>query len=304
MAESNDPDEFRNPSTAEGHREDADDGHAPIAVGSAAVPLRPWTPSEDRNRLTEPLPRRPRGRHEAPPAPAPPAATPAAAAQAVSPAVPHAVSPAVPGPQRVLEPVLDEGPLWTTEDPTAPDDGWLLSRPAPAERAARRTRDPRRPVVALPTLVVLAMLAAFFGWVSAEPLRLALGHPHHGTATVTHCTGSGITERCVGDVTAPGFAAEGVALRGLAHHERGAGVRVPVLMASPTSGRAYVGVDVSPGLHLRWAVGLLLTLLCGLGIAWSTGARRLPTPRARRTALILSLAAPLALAATFLSQSP
>ena len=32
----------------------------------------------------------------------------------------------------------DEQPLWTTSDPDAPDDGWLLTRPAPANPPPRR----------------------------------------------------------------------------------------------------------------------------------------------------------------------
>ncbi|WP_213452945.1 hypothetical protein [Rhizomonospora bruguierae] len=188
-------------------------------------------------------------------------------------------------------------PLWTTAG--GPDDGWLLSRPAPTP--SRAPRPPRRPVFGLPATVVFALLAAFFGWVSAEPLWLALGHAERGTATVIRCAGDGVTERCVGDFSAPGFTAEGVALLNLPPGEHGADSRVPALMVSPGSSRAYAGAEVTAGVHVRWAVGLALTLLCGLGIAWATGARRLDPARARHLAVLLSLAAPLALAATFLA---
>jgi hypothetical protein len=207
----------------------------------------------------------------------------------------------VPAARQVPEPSPDERPLWTSDDDSAPDDGWLLTRPAPTEVNPGVPREPRRPALGLPTLVILAMLAAFFGWVSAEPLWLALGHAERGTATVTRCAGSGIMERCVGDFTAPGFTASGVALLNLAPDQREKDARVPALMASSHSTRAYAASTATLGLHLRWAIGLLLTLLCGVGIAWATGARRLRDPRARRWAVLLSLAGPVLLAAAFLA---
>jgi hypothetical protein len=48
---------------------------------------------------------------------------------------------------------------------------------------------------------------------------------------------------------------------------------------------------------------VLLVLLCGLGIAATTGARRLETASARRRALLISLAGPLALLVGFLAVS-
>ena len=53
-------------------------------------------------------------------------------------------------------------------------------------------------------------------------------------------------------------------------------------------------------MHLRWALGFVLVLLCGLGIASLTGARRLETARARRAAVLMSMAGPLVLLAGFL----
>lgn len=201
--------------------------------------------------------------------------------------------------RRVPDPPPDEFPLWPSDDDTVPDGGWLVP---PAPKVDRRVpRDPRRPALGLPTLVILASLAAFFGWVSAEPLWLALGHAERGTATVTGCTGSGLTERCVGDFTAPGFAVQGVALLNLAPAQRDKDAQVPALMVTRHSSNAYAAPGATLGLHVRWAIGLLLTLLCGVGIAWASGAPRLREPRARRWAVLLSLTAPLLLAATFLA---
>jgi hypothetical protein len=47
-------------------------------------------------------------------------------------------------------------------------------------------------------------------------------------------------------------------------------------------------------------LGFVLVLLCGIGIAGLTGARRLETARARRGALLASLTGPLLLLAGFL----
>nr|BFE67725.1 hypothetical protein GCM10020092_010260 [Actinoplanes digitatis] len=71
-------------------------------------------------------------------------------------------------------------------------------------------------------------------------------------------------------------------------------------MVSGDSRQAYVG---STGMlvHLRWALGLVLLLVCGLGIAGLTGARRLDTARARHGALLISIAGPLVLLAGFLA---
>ena len=48
----------------------------------------------------------------------------------------------------------------------------------------------------------------------------------------------------------------------------------------------------------RWVA---LVVLCGLGIAWATGAGRLETPRARLTAYAMSVGGPLVLAAGVLA---
>jgi hypothetical protein len=157
-------------------------------------------------------------------------------------------------------------------------------------------------VVGLVALVVLALLAAFFAWVSAEPLWLAVGHGERGTATVSRCTGSGVEQRCVGRFTASGgaFTADDVALLGVGDRQRREGTAMSARMVGPDSHRAYVG-DTGTMLHLRWAVGLALVLSCGLGIALATGARRLEGRRARRGAVFASVAAPLLLVVAFLA---
>ncbi|HWG98726.1 MAG TPA: hypothetical protein VNV66_05265, partial [Pilimelia sp.] len=172
--------------------------------------------------------------------------------------------------------------------------GWTSAAPR------RPVRNPRRPVVALPVTVVLALLAAFFGWVSAEPLWLAVGHGDRGTATITRCTGSGVGQRCVGAFRPATGDAEPrrVALLGLTPAQRAAGGDVPAQMVGAGSRQAYVGSD-RPALHLRWGLGLLLVLLCGAGICWATGATRFARPRERRLAVLGSLLGPVLLASGF-----
>jgi hypothetical protein len=139
-------------------------------------------------------------------------------------------------------------------------------------------------------VLVLGLLAAFLAWVSAEPLWLAVGHGARGTATVRTCQVHGIAQRCA-DFAADGagFVAGKVTLLGA----RGLppGTRLPARMVSATGSAAYVGT-----VRLRGTLGLLGVLLCGLAIAWLTGAYRLPGRRARWTAALLSLTGPVLLA--------
>jgi hypothetical protein len=64
-------------------------------------------------------------------------------------------------------------------------------------------------------------------------------------------------------------------------------------MVSPGGWEAYAGDRSS--LYLRWIPGLVVVLLCGLGIAWGTGVSRLPRRR-RMLAVAASVAGPLLLA--------
>jgi len=156
-----------------------------------------------------------------------------------------------------------------------------------------RTRSQRSPAAGLAWLVVLGLLAAFFGWFSAEPLWLSLGHGVPGTATVVDCSIHGISGRCADFTPASGaFPVTRVTLLGLGR--AAAGQQVAARMVSPRGWQAYAGDRSS--LYLRWVPGLVAVVLCGLGIAWGTGASRLPRRR-RMFALLASIAGPLLLAA-------
>ena len=156
-----------------------------------------------------------------------------------------------------------------------------------------RARSLRSPAAGLAWLVVLGLLAAFFGWFSAEPLWLSLGHGVPGTATVVDCSIHGITGRCADFTPASGaFPVTRVTLLGLGRVA--AGQQVAARMVSPSGWQAYAGDRSS--LYLRWVPGLVVVVLCGLGIAWGTGVSRLPRRR-RMFALLASLAGPLLLAA-------
>jgi hypothetical protein len=167
-------------------------------------------------------------------------------------------------------------------------------------RPPKRRKPPRRPGAALVALIPLALLAAFFAWVSAEPLWLAVGHGDHGTATATRCSDGDVEYPCIA-FTADGgaYTVENVDLRGVKHGKLASGASVAAEMVSPHSSRAYAADRT--GLNLRWSVGLGLLLLCGLAIAWTTGAARLEDRRSRRTALFASLFGPLLLALGFLA---
>lgn len=186
-------------------------------------------------------------------------------------------------------------------------ESWLaVPVPRPGDRVTppgrtRPPRPPRRPAIGLPALVALALLAAFFGWVSAEPLWVALGHAEGGTVTVTRCSGEGLRQGCVGEFTGEAFTVAEVTLIGVEVADRRAGAAVAARMVSPDGRGAYAGDGLT--LHLRWAVGLVLVLGCGFGIALATGARRLPSRPARLGALATSLVAPVLVVAGFLLAS-
>jgi hypothetical protein len=182
-------------------------------------------------------------------------------------------------------------PLWPTD--TA---GTRSAKPAAPARP-QLPRRPRRPAVGIPLLVVFALLAALFAWLGAEPAWLAAGHSDQGTVRITWCTGAGWSRHCVGDFVADGhrYSARHVTVFGApvkAHTSHEA------RMVSRTAGKAYLGDRA--GLTLRWAVPLALVLLCGLLIALTTGAWRLPG-RGRAAAVSISLLAPLVIAAGILA---
>ncbi len=195
---------------------------------------------------------------------------------------------------------LENSPFWQT-DPEQATEALPEDRPTHTGTRRRGRRQPGRPVGSLLALIVLGLLAAFFGWVSAEPFWLAMGHGDRGYATTTHCTGNGITQRCTGRFAAAdgGYTISRVTLLGVGPAERVPGTVAPARMVSPDSSRAYLG-DTSPLLQLRWLLGFTLVLFCGYAIAGITGARRLETGRARRGAVLASLTGPLLLLAGFL----
>jgi hypothetical protein len=169
-----------------------------------------------------------------------------------------------------------------------------LNRTLPQPRR-RVTKKSRPPALGLTALVLLGLLAGFFGWVSAEPFWLAVGHAQRGTATVTTCTGTGLQARCVGKFAGSGFSRDRVAVSALSRAKQRPGVKVAARMVSAKGRIAYTGQSAS--LHLRWILGIALVLLCGLGIGWATGAGRLETRRARLIAYVMSLGGPLVLVA-------
>ena len=154
---------------------------------------------------------------------------------------------------------------------------------------------------ALGTLIALALVGTFFSWVSAEPIWLAVGRGNAGTATVLRCTGEGLGQRCAGVFTAADgtFTAEGVRLLGIDSGQREPGTRVAARMVRPGSTAAYIGDGTV--MTLRWLLGLLLVVACGLGIVWATGALRLEDRRSRRQAAMAGLAAPLLVTLGFLA---
>ncbi|MGW4467632.1 hypothetical protein [Micromonospora sp. NPDC004704] len=176
------------------------------------------------------------------------------------------------------------------------------TRRTSAERAAQPPKPPRRPASGLAGLVLLALLSSFFAWVSVEPLWLAFGHGDLGTATVIDCTGQGIGQRCRGEFISAdgGFSAEDIRLAGVPAEDKLEGWQLTARMISGDSGTAYVGTGTG-SLHLRWGLGLTLVLLCGGGIVWATGADRLPNRAARRGAVLVGFAGPLAITAGFLA---
>ncbi|MCW3840196.1 hypothetical protein ONA70_08815 [Micromonospora yasonensis] len=173
---------------------------------------------------------------------------------------------------------------------------------APAPRRPRTRRGhPPDPLRGLAALVGLSLLAAFFAWVSAGPFWLAVGHSTDGTVVITHCSGSGLTQRCRGIFLADGerFVAHGVRVSGVPAERSATGTALPARMTGPDGGTAYA--DTGVGRHLRWLLGLLLVVACAAGIARWTGATRLPHPRHRRWAVAVALAGPLLITAGFLA---
>jgi hypothetical protein len=173
--------------------------------------------------------------------------------------------------------------------------GQMASSRRPPVRIGRRaTRQQLRPpALGLALLLLFALLSGFFGWVSADPFWLSVGHAETGTARVTKCAGSGLGARCVGTFTGARFSRDRVALGALPPASHRPGVTVPARMVSSKGRIAYVGNPAA--LHIRWVLGFVLVALCGVGIAWATGAGRLSPKQARLGGYATSIGAPLLL---------
>lgn len=185
---------------------------------------------------------------------------------------------------------------WRTGESRAPS-GRHPTRPPSAPSATatnqHRGKDPRSPVAGLLGLLLFAFLAAFLAWFSAYPLWLSLGHGRTGTAIVTRCPVAGPDKRCADFEAADNSFTAHVTLIGPDGMHAVSGIRVAARVVSPDGSIAYAGDE--PGLFLRWVPSLVLLLLCGFGIAWATGAGRLPTRRTRWLARLGSLAVPVLL---------
>ncbi|MGC1211791.1 MAG: hypothetical protein WA890_11080, partial [Micromonospora sp.] len=170
-----------------------------------------------------------------------------------------------------------------------------------AWKAAARPAHPRDPLPGFVALVPLSLLTAFFAWVSAGPLWLAVGHSTTGTVVIAECTGGGLTQRCRGVFRAEDgrFTAHGVRVAGVPAERTATGTALPARMTGAKDDTAYA--DSGPGRHLRWLLGLLLVVACTAGIVRWTGAGRLPDRRSRRWAVGAALAGPLLITAGFLA---
>ncbi|MEU8079406.1 hypothetical protein AB0B31_28670 [Catellatospora citrea] len=239
--------------------------------------------------------------------PAPGTAAASAAALAPPPAghrptaagVPHTQPSGIAAPTEAFTMPVQEVPRESWIDPRL-HGGRRRQEAAPARKRPKRPRPPRRAGVAMPLLILFGLVAAFFSWVSAEPLWLAVGHGKTGTLTVTSCAGSGLLQRCVGEFATPArdFTADSVSVLGPPGQAEG--LSAPARMVGAGSHRAYV-TNGTGGLHLRWMVGLSIVLFCSICIVFATGALRLPGRHERLAAVGLSFAGPLLITIGFLA---
>ncbi|GIH09103.1 hypothetical protein Rhe02_71700 [Rhizocola hellebori] len=191
-----------------------------------------------------------------------------------------------PSPDAAVEPEVERFSLPAQE---VPREMWFPEKPAARPRPAKR-KAPVSLAIAMPAVVFFALLSAFFSWVVSEPLWLAVGHSSTGMATVSRCVGSGISQRCIGELDGTR-----VTLLGVTAKQATTGSKIEVRRVGEHSDRAFAG-----GLFLRWFAGLIMILACGAGIAIVTGVHRMHR-RDRLAALSTSLAAPLLVLVGFLA---
>ncbi|WP_144122126.1 hypothetical protein [Catellatospora sichuanensis] len=212
---------------------------------------------------------------------------------------PHAQAPGMSASTEAFTMPVQEIPRESWIDPRLHGDR-RRQEAAPARKRAKRPRPPRRAGVAMPLLILFGLVAAFFSWVSAEPLWLAVGHGKAGTLTVTSCAGSGLTQRCVGEFATPARDFTAASVNVLGPPGQAEGLSAPARMVGAGSHRAYV-TNGTGGLHLRWMVGLSIVLLCSIAIVFATGAMRLPERHERLAAVGLAFAGPLLITIGFLA---
>jgi hypothetical protein len=177
------------------------------------------------------------------------------------------------------------------------EGGSSLSRLRPRSRGSD---GPRRPWLVLPAVVLLALMAAFFAWVSAEPFWLAVGHGDTGTATVIKTRHGALDKRCLGNFSAADgrFRAHAVPVTGVERSRCAVGTAIDARMVSPGGREAYAGN--TSGLTARWGFGLLLVLACALLIVRVSGAARF-AGRERLAAVTMTFCGPLAIAVGILA---
>ncbi|GAA3397478.1 hypothetical protein [Cryptosporangium minutisporangium] len=187
--------------------------------------------------------------------------------------------------ERATQPSIRRGAAHGSQETTPP------APPATPSHAGLR-----HPAAGLVPALALGLLAAFFGWVSAAPFWLANGVGAEGTATVTHCRQQALGDRCTGRFVADdGTFTRIVRLADLDPSDRATGSTVDARML-PGGNVAYAGP--AAGLHLRWMLGFLGVLACGVGVGAATGVQRLRREGPRKVGVLwaLSLGGPAVLA--------